>query len=107
MSAGAIIVVVIMAGLTGTVVVLALRQSGLKAAFVKEAFKRTAAENTRDDLAVELITFRKRTSDQLAALRGDISELEDDLENCNTPGAVRTRLERLLSKATDRSGADD
>jgi len=41
----------------------------------------------------------KRYAAHIAALRLDISYLEEDLRKCITPDATRARIERLLGKA--------
>jgi predicted secreted protein len=108
MTAAIVILAVLLASAAGTVLVLSLRQSGLRSEAEEADERRTDAEKKLTKTAENFTDYKRRTEDQLAALRGDIEELEDDLEKCTAPGARRARLERLLSKAAnpkDRDGA--
>ena len=95
------------AGLAITVTVLALRLSGAKTDAADADRERHNANKQLEETAHELATYRNRTRQQLEALRDDITELEGDLASCATPGATRSRLERLLSKAADRENGGD
>lgn len=109
MTAAIVILAVLLATAAGTVLVLSLRLSGLRSQAEEADERRLDAEEKLTELTADFDGYRSRTEDQLEALRGDISELEDDLENCESPGARRARLERLLSKAAspeNRDGAD-
>lgn len=96
-----------MAGLALTVVGLALRMSGLKTDSLDADHKRHGAEKQLQETAREFAKFKKNTGAQLSALQDDILELEHDLEKCTEPGARRSRIERLLSKASHRENGGD
>ncbi len=89
------------------ILALALRQSGLKTDALDADQKRHAVEKQLQETAREFATYKDRTRQQLGAIRADITELEQDLDQCTTPGARRSRLERLLSKASDREDGGD
>ena len=90
------------AGLAVTLAILALRLSGAKTDAADADRERHNANKQLEETAHELATYQRRTREQFKALREDIEQLEDDLDSCATPGATRNRLERLLSKASDR-----
>jgi hypothetical protein len=94
------------AGLAITATLLALRLSGAKVDAADADRERINANEQLETTAHELDEYRKRTRHQLENLREDIEQLEGDLASCATPGATRSRLERLLSKAADRDGSD-
>jgi len=91
-----------LAVLSLVVVGLALRMSGVKADAMDADEKRRNAEKQLQETAREFATYRRNTKAQLAALHDDIADLELDLEKCTTPGARRSRIERLLSKTEHR-----
>lgn len=104
MTATLVTLAILMAGAAGTAVVLALRMSGLKADAKDADTKRANAERELETAARELETARDRHAAQLSSIRLDLEGLEHDLESCECRGTRRDRLERLLSKAANRSG---
>jgi len=96
-----------MAGMAITMVVMALRLSGAKTEAAEADRFRHIANKQLEETAHEFTEYKSRTMHQLANLRDDIVQLEMDLQSCGTPGAVRDRLERLLSKAADRENGGD
>ena len=95
------------AGLAVTVALLAIRLSGAKTDAADADRKRHNADKQLQETATELATYKRRTREQFAAMREDIATLEDDLALCVSPGDTRNRLERLLSKAADRTNGGD
>jgi chromosome segregation ATPase len=95
------------AALAITVAVLALRLSGAKTEAADADRAKKVATSKLKETARELLSTKERSSRQLADLRKDIGALEEDLANCSSPGAARSRLERLLSKAADRADGDN
>lgn len=87
--------------------VFSLRQSTLKDEATEAEHRRISADKQLAETSRELVEYKVRGRAQLRALREDIEKLEADLEICTTPGARRTRLERLLSKTEDRSHDDN
>lgn len=98
MTIAVITIAVLFATAGATAIALALRISGLRSQSEEADERRADAEEKLKETAKDFADYKRRTEDQLDALRGDIEDLEDDLETCNTPGARRARLERLLSK---------
>ena len=96
-----------MAGMAITMVVLGLRLSGAKTDAANADRERHNANKQLEQTAREFTDYKKRTTHQLENLRDDIMQLEGDLAQCTTPGATRSRLERLLSKAAPRENGGD
>lgn len=83
-------------------VAMALRLSGLNDERDKALAAHHMAEANSIRLAEEYTTFQNVAQVQRTVLLEDIERLEDDLQNCSTPGAVRTRLRSLARKAKAR-----
>ena len=86
---------------------ITLRMSGVKRDRDKAdaARKEQAAELLK--LATKHTDYRQRLTLQLKDLENEIDHLETELDNCDTPGARRNTLNRLLQKASSaRSDAE-
>lgn len=97
------VLAILVAVLAVALVVLGLRLAGAKSEGDQAVAARHRAEVTASTIAKEFGLYRKRQTEQMSALRADIEELENDLENCDGPGDRRERLRRLLSKAETRA----
>lgn len=84
------------------VAVIALRLSGAKQDAADADKERRHANRQYEEAAKELRHYKARTLHQLEGLREDISELENDLAKCTSPGSTKRRIERLFAKATKR-----
>jgi len=96
MTAALAITVAVMAT---AMVVMAIRLAGAQTAEAKALMNRNRAEIMATNVSQEFRDHRTATKARFLALLEDIERLEDDLENCSTPGARRSRLRSLLSKA--------
>ena len=91
---------------------LAFGITALRMSRVKKS--RDDADRARKEQAAELLKlatkhtdYRQRLTLQLKDLENEIDHLEAELDNCDTPGARRNTLNRLLQKASGaRSDAE-
>lgn len=90
-----------MLGSTATVVVLALRNGGLKAEVQQATTFRKAAEEAMTLTVQSASRERTKYKAQLADLQSTIEVLENELEKSSRPGDHRARIQRLLSKTPD------
>lgn len=104
MTVAVITLAILFAASGGTAIALALRQAGVKEEAKDDRVARKDAEEDLKSVARELVRTRGNHANQIAAIRREFVGLERDLENCDCSGAHRERLERLLSKAANRSG---
>lgn len=98
MSIGVVIVIVLVVAMATAMGAMALRLSGAKKSEDKAIAARVLAEATATRVAKEFGEYRLTAIRQLDAARKDAEDLEDDLENCTTPGSRRERLRGLVSK---------
>ena len=89
-------------GMAVAMVAMAIRMSGLQKERNKHQLLRDSAERTSAKVSTELRSYQKVAELQRVDLLEDIERLEDDLQNCNTPGSVRERLRTLAKKAQAR-----
>lgn len=87
------------AAMATTVVVIGLRLSGAKSDRDKARAAQKVAEDTAIEVSEESARYKKHKEAQIRSLLEDIEDLENDLENCSTPGSKRERLRSLVSKA--------
>jgi hypothetical protein len=85
-------------GFALTSVVLAIRNGGLRVEITKADKARHDVEKQFSETAKEFVEYKRRTEDRFKALKHEIEELENELENAAIPGARRDRLNRLLSE---------
>lgn len=89
-------------GTAAAAMALALRNGKLAAEIGLAAGRSSNAEKQLSETSKEFLEYKRRTDAQLVAVRGDVEELERDLEKCATPGARRERLNKLLGKLSSR-----
>lgn len=94
---------------TAGIVAMALRFAGMSSERDRAIFNHNQADIKTQSVASELASFKAETKRARALLLEDIERLENDLQNCDSAGARRERLRRLLSLAkaiaeTDRAG---
>lgn len=100
------VLAIIIAGLAGTAVALAIRNGGLKAEVQEADTAREQNAKQMQMIADEFADYKRRAEARIGLMEYEIGELETELASCAVPGAVRERLRRLLSEATDSEGGD-